>query len=141
MQRSPDYTFRMAHPIDTDERPRRGPEPPDLSEKGGIKNGQPQRSNERLFMQLLAFGGCPDARPLASALDRAGVRGVLYEDVNDPRGIALLTFSEDPNVFVDRVRPLVNSAAFASLTLKPEYTMLGRTYSIGYEPDLHEVLI
>src|SRR3954465_9828965 len=101
----------MANTIETQERPRRGPEPPDLSEKGGMKNGEPQRSDERLFMQLLAFGGCPDARLLASALDRAGVSGVLYEDVNDPRGVALLTFSPDPGMFVDRVRPLLNSSA------------------------------
>jgi len=92
-------------------------------------------------MQLLAFGGCADARPLAAALERSGVPGVLYEDVNDPRGIALLTLSEDPNVFVDRVRPMLNSVAFAGLNQKSEYTMLGRTYSIGYEPDLKEVLI
>jgi chlorite dismutase len=131
----------MANPTETSERPRRGPEPPDLSEKGGIKNGQPQRSDERLFMQLLAFGGCADPRPIAAALDRSGVTGVLYEDVNDPRGIALLTLSEDPNVFIDRVRPLLNSVAFGGLTHKPEYTMLGRTYAIGYEPDLQETLI
>jgi len=120
---------------------RRGPEPPDLSEKGGIKNGQPQRSDQRLFMQLLAFGGCPDSRALADALARAGVTGVLYEDVNDPRGIALLTFDADPAFFVDRVRPLLNAAPFASLAQKPEYTMLGRTYAIGYEPDLADVLL
>ncbi|HEY7172149.1 MAG TPA: chlorite dismutase family protein [Vicinamibacterales bacterium] len=131
----------MANTTETPERTRRGPEPPDLSEKGGMKDGQPQRSNERLFMQLLAFGGCADARPLAGALERAGVTGALYEDVNDPRGIALLTLSPDPHVFVDRVRPLLNSAPFASLQQKAEYTMLGRTYSLGYEPDLHEVLI
>ena len=120
---------------------RRGPEPPDLSEKGGIKNGQPQRSDQRLFMQLLAFGGCHDSRALADALARAGVTGVLYEDVNDPRGIALLTFDEDPAFFVDRVRPLLNAAPFTSLVQKPEYTMLGRTYAIGYEPDLADVLL
>ncbi|MQA29979.1 MAG: hypothetical protein GEU82_09090 [Luteitalea sp.] len=131
----------MADTTETPERTRRGPEPPDLSEKGGVKNGQPQRSDSRLFMQLLAFGGCPDARPVASALEQTGVSGVLYEDLNDPRGIALLTLSEDPNRFVDSVRPLLNSAPFASLTLKPEYAMLGRTYAIGYEPDLTEVLI
>jgi gluconokinase len=28
--------------------PRRGPEPPDIFEKGGMKDGQPQRLNERL---------------------------------------------------------------------------------------------
>ena len=32
-------------------------EPPDISEKGGLKGGQPQRSDERLFMQLMAFTG------------------------------------------------------------------------------------
>jgi chlorite dismutase len=131
----------MANPTEAPERARRGPEPPDLSEKGGMKNGEPQRSNERLFMQLLAFGGCPDARPVAAALERAGLTAVLYEDVNDPRGIALLTLSADPNTFVDRLRPMLNSAPFASLSQKSEYTMLGRTYAIGYEPDLHEVLI
>jgi chlorite dismutase len=120
---------------------RRGPEPPDISEKGGVKNGQPQRSNDRLFMQLLAFGGCTDIRPLADALARTGMTAVLYEDVNDPRGIALLIVGQDPAVFLDRGRPLLNAAPFASLIQKPEYTMLGRTYSIGYEPDLKETLL
>ena len=54
---------------------RRGPEPPDLSEKGGMKDGQPQRSNARLFMQFLAFGGCADAATLADALARAKISG------------------------------------------------------------------
>ena len=127
----------MADTIET----RRGPEPPDLSEKGGMKDGQPQRSNDRLFMQFLAFGGCPDATPLADALARAKITGVLYEDVNDPRGIGILTFSEDPDFFVDRVRPVLNGPGFSTLSQKPEYTMLGRTYSIGYEPDLQEILL
>lgn len=130
----------MANSAEAPEARRRGPEPPDLSEKGGNKNGEPQRSNDRLFMQLLAFGGCTDTAALIAALDRAGIEGVLYEDVNDPRGVALLTFSPDPALFVERVRPLLNRAPFAALTQKPEYTLLGRTYSLGYEPDLKEVL-
>jgi chlorite dismutase len=121
--------------------PRRGPEPPDLSEKGGVKNGQPQRSDDRLFMQFLAFGGCPDSRPLAAALTASGLTSVLYEDVNDPRGVALLTLSQDPNVYIDRLRPLLNAPPFDALTQKPEYTMLGRTYALGYEPDLQETLL
>jgi chlorite dismutase len=120
---------------------RRGPEPPDLAEKGGIKNGVPQRSNDRLFMQLLVFGDCHDAKPLAAALEASGITGVLYEDVNDPHGVALLTFTQDPNDFIDRVRRLLAVEPFASLTQKPEYTLLGRTYSLGYEPDLAEVLL
>jgi hypothetical protein len=106
-----------------------------------MKEGQPQRSDRRLFMQFLAFGGSPDARPLADALTRAGLAGVLYEDVNDPRGVGLLTFGEDPSYFVDHVRSTLNDGPFAALTQKPEYTMLGRTYSLGYEPDLLDVLL
>lgn len=120
---------------------RRGPEPPDLAEKGGMRDGKPQRSDRRLFMQFLAFGGCPDAAPLADKLSHARVSGVLYEDVNDPRGIGLLTLSEDPDFFLDRVRPLLNGPGFSSLVQKREHTMLGRTYAIGYEPDLDEVLL
>ena len=131
----------MSNPTETPERPRRGPEPPDLSERGGTKNGEPQRSDARLFMQLLAFGECADTRALAVPLEDAGISGVLYEDVNDPRGIALLTFGEDPGVFLDRVRPVLNTPLFGELVQKPEYTMLGRTYAIGYEPDLNEVLL
>jgi hypothetical protein len=120
---------------------RRGPETPDLTEKGGMKDGAPQRLDQRLFMQLLAFGGCADSRSIGDAMTRAGVAGVVYEDVNDPRGVGIVTFSDDPGFFLDRVRPLVNSRPFASLTQKPEYTMLGRTYSLGYEPDLEDVLL
>jgi hypothetical protein len=120
---------------------RRGPEPPDLREKGGMKDGQPQRSNARLFMQFMAFGGCAQTAPLGDALARAKISGVLYEDVNDPRGIGLLTFNEDPDFFLDRVRPLLNGPGFSVLTQKKEYTMLGRTYAIGYEPDLPEILL
>ena len=92
-------------------------------------------------MQLLVFGDCPDTRPLAAALGAAGVTGVLYEDVNDPHGVALLTVTQDPNEFVERVRRLLNGDPFASLTQKPDFTMLGRTYAIGYEPDLDESLL
>src|SRR5262245_29991716 len=120
---------------------RRGPEPPDLSEKGGMKDGQPQRSDRRLFMQLMVFGNCPDATPLADTLARAKISGVLYEDLNDPRGVGLLTFSQKPDFFLDRVRPLLNGPGFSTLAQKPEFTMFGRTYAIGYEPDLPAVLL
>jgi chlorite dismutase len=35
----------------------------------------------------------------------------------------------------------LNQPPFAALSQKPEYTMVGRTYSIGYEPDLTDVLL
>jgi chlorite dismutase len=120
---------------------RRGPEPPDISEKGGNRNGEPQRSDQRLFMQLLVFGGCADARSLVDRVAAAKLTAVVYEDVNDPRGVALLSVSQDPASFLDRARPLLNVPPFAALVQKPEYTMLGRTYSLGYEPDLQETLL
>jgi chlorite dismutase len=116
-------------------------EPPDLSERGGLKNGTPQRSDQRLFMQLLAYGGCRDARSIGPHLSSASVTGVVYEDLNDPHGIAVLTLAEDPNHFVDVVRPALASGPFDSLVPKPDYTMFGRTYAIGYEPDLRDTLI
>jgi chlorite dismutase len=127
----------MSQPTET----RRGPEPPDISEKGGMKNGEPQRSNVRLFMQLLAFGGCSDVAPLSAALASSGLAGAIYEDVNDPHGVAIVTLSEDPEVFVGPLRTLLNAPPFNALEQKPEYTMMGRTYSIGYEPDLNETLV
>jgi chlorite dismutase len=116
-------------------------ERPDLSEKGGPKAGQPQRSDERLFMQLLAFGGCTEARAAAEHVARASLTGVVYEDLNDPRGIAVLTLSRMPAYFMDTVRPALTVGIFADLALKPDLTLFGRTYSLGYEPDLHETLV
>lgn len=92
-------------------------------------------------MQLLVFGNCHDARPLAHALEASGITGVLYEDVNDAHGVGLLTLTQDPNEFIDRIRPLLNVEPFASLEQKEEYTLMGRTYSLGYEPDLAETLL
>ncbi len=92
-------------------------------------------------MQFLVFGGCRDTRPLVAAMEASAVTGVLYEDANDPRGVAVLTVTQDPNEFIDRVRPMLLTDAFASLEQKPEYTLLGRTYSLGYEPDLNDALL
>ena len=116
-------------------------QPLDLSEKGGSRQGEPQRSDERLFMQLLAFGGCADAGAVAAHLGSGGVTGAVYADLNDPRGIAVLTMSTAPAFFIDSLRPLLTTGPCASLIPKPEYTMFGRTYSLGYEPDLRETLI
>ena len=75
---------------------RRGVEIPDLREKGGVKDGEQQASDRRLFMQFLAFGDCTDTQALAQALDASKLDVALYEDVNDPRGVGLLVMSEDP---------------------------------------------
>ena len=120
---------------------RGGIEPPDLSEKGGLKGGVQQRSDERLFMQLLAFGGCHSAIAAASDLAELPIETVVYEDLNDPQGIAVLSLAREPNMFVEILRPALRDGTFTSLTLKPELTMFGRTYSLGYEPDLNDALI
>ena len=64
----------------------------DIKEKGGLRNGQQQVSERRLFMQLLAFGDCREPCALGHALDAAHLPAVLYQDVNDTRGIGLLTW-------------------------------------------------
>ena len=116
-------------------------EPPDLSEKGGLKGGQPQRSDERLFMQLFVYTGCDDVGGIARALADAPVDAVVYENLNDPRGIGILTVSAHPRTFLDIVRPILLRAPVSTLTMKPELTMFGRTYALGYEPDLRSVLV
>jgi len=115
-------------------------EPPDISEKGGLKDGRPQRSDERLFVQLLAFGGCHDPRAVVNHLARAPIGTVVYEDLHDPLGIGVLAFATDESAFMDVLRPQLKAGPFASMAQKPEYTMFGRTYSLGYEPDLREAL-
>lgn len=112
----------------------------DLSEKGMLR-GQPISLDRRLFMQFMAFSDCADPSAAAAALAAANVEGVLYLDVGDRRGIGLLVVTEDPDYFVTTARELLNSAPFSKYTLKPEFNMLGRTYSLGYEPDLEEALL
>lgn len=108
----------------------------DLREKGAVRNGERLVSAGRLFMQLLAFGGCTDTAAAVKALAAANFESVLYEDVHDPRGVALLTWNRDPNFFVGDLRKFLLALPFAGLNSKLEYNMLGRTYAIGHEPDL-----
>ena len=113
----------------------------DLREKGGLRGGQPQTSDRRLFMQLLAFGRVRDMGALTRAVESAGFEGVLYKDVNDPQGVGLLTWHEDPDFFVSLLRAFFAESPFSDLAFKPEFTMLGRTYALGHEPDLEDWLL
>ena len=114
---------------------------PDLKEYGRLKDGTSISSERRLWMQFLAFGDCRDSASLESALQRFGQPAVLYADLNDPWGVGLLWMSEDPGFFTGPGRAFLNSSPFAELTFKPEFTMTGRTYAVGYENDLDEVLV
>jgi chlorite dismutase len=109
----------------------------DVRERGANQ----QASECRLFMQLQVFAGCTDTKTLVRALEASRMEAVLYQDVNDPRGVAVLGMSEDPTFFVGPFRELLNGPAFGELILKPELTMLGRTYASGFEADLDEWLL
>jgi chlorite dismutase len=113
----------------------------DVAEHGRGADGETTSLDRRLYMQLHAFRGARETTRLAAALEEAGIVGALYDDVNDPTGVALLTVSESPDTFVSELRGFLQSSPFADLALKPELTMLGRTYAIGHEQDLEETLV
>ncbi|MEM9413902.1 MAG: chlorite dismutase family protein [Planctomycetota bacterium] len=112
------------------------PKPPDLRERGG--GGK--FSDRRLFMQLLVVTDCPFTSDLIDAVKDAGLDAVVYESLHDPRGASLLVWGEDPADFAGKLRVMFRGEALQDITLDPSMTMLGRTYSIGYESDLDEAL-
>ncbi|MEM9695155.1 MAG: chlorite dismutase family protein [Myxococcota bacterium] len=114
----------------------------DVHEYGAEKDGARQKVDERLFMQLLVFEVSGDRHAgevsgeLAQALTKAGVASVIYDDVNNPQGLAVLTWSRNPDHFVTKLRPVLQEASFRTMRQLPEYTMMGRTYATGYEREL-----
>jgi chlorite dismutase len=98
-------------------------------------------SDRRLFMQLQIFTGALDTKPVVRAFEASGLEAAIYRDVNDPRGIGVLTMSDDPTHFVTGVREVLNAEPFAGLTHRPEMTMFGRTYASGFEADLDDWLL
>jgi chlorite dismutase len=111
----------------------------DVTEYGGKREGVRQALDRRLFMQLLVYearSGAGDA--VAARFREAQVPVVVYADVLDPSSIGVLTWSQDPTHFVQAVRPLLQDEG-----LKPrrDYTMFGRTYATGHEPDLEHALL
>jgi hypothetical protein len=109
----------------------------DVQERGANQ----QTSDRRLFVQLQVLTGCLDAKPLVSALESSGLEATLYQDVNDPRGVGVLSMSEDPGFFATALRDVLNTDPFAGLSLRPEFTMFGRTYASGFETDLDDWLL
>ena len=49
--------------------------------------------------------------------------------------------TENPAAFTDLLRPALADPPFDMMELKDDFTMLGRTYSLGYEPDLDDTLL
>ncbi|HZF31314.1 MAG TPA: chlorite dismutase family protein [Gammaproteobacteria bacterium] len=127
---------------ETTTRPGAPPEvaPLDLAEKGR-RNGQEISLDRRLFMKFTAFGRCFDPHAAVKALAEDGAVGALYVDANDPQGIGVMIAAEDPEYFVTNLRALFSHRPFADYVHKHEFDMLGRSYSIGYEPDLEDTLL
>jgi hypothetical protein len=109
----------------------------DLLEHGAHQ----QTSDRRLFVQLHVFTGAGDTKPLVAALERSRLEAVLYADVNDPRGVAVLALAENPALYPTAVREVLNAEPFGGLVHRPELAMLGRTYSSGFEADLEDWLL
>jgi chlorite dismutase len=119
----------------------------DVREYGGKREGVRQQLDRRLFMQLLVLdapaGQNADttAKHLADLCARERIPAVVYADAMSPRGFGLLTWSDDPAHFVRTVRPLFAHDALAQSTVRPDFAMVGRTYSIGHEPELEWTLM
>jgi len=113
----------------------------DILEHGAPVDGQPQTSDKRLYVQFQAFTGVTGTDEVVAALEQSGLDAALYVDANDPYGIGVVFMTESADVLVGKVRDVLNTEAFDVLDHRPEFTMLGRTYATGYEPDLEHALI
>lgn len=119
----------------------------DVNEYGGKRDGVRQAQNRRLFMQLLVFdapiGADADAiaRHTIAQMTERRIPGVIYADAMTPRGIGLLTWSDDPAHFVRDVRPLFTAEWLHGVSIRPDWAMIGRSYATGHEPDLEHTLL
>ncbi len=128
------------------ERPRPATPTIDIHERGAPRDGEPQAVDRRLFVQLLVFRVEPGsvkrpAQVLARAVERAGLPSVVYEDLSDPRGVGLLVWDEDPGRFMTRVRAMLTRDEFDAFEVDPDFTMIGRTYAVGYERDVADWIL
>jgi len=113
----------------------------DIQEHGMDRDGTKRTSDRRLFMQLQVFGDCGGRQAVAEELASRSVDAVLYQDVNNPRGIGVLTMHEDPKFFATTAAEIFQSASFQPLVLKEDFTMFGRSYTTGFEPNLEDWLL
>lgn len=114
---------------------------PDLVEHGAPVRGEAQTLETRLFLQLQVFTGCLDTAAVVEAVRDSGLEATVYANLNDPRGVGVLLITQDPTLFAEAGRALLTEPAFTALTPLPDFTMLGRTYSSGREPDLRDFLL
>ena len=88
-------------------------------------------SDSTLFVQLQVFDIEPAAGPRAmvSALSRRlrekNVSSVIYGDAGDHRGIAILSWANNPGDILDNVHALLGGKRFSALTPRPGWVMFG----------------
>lgn len=111
----------------------------DLSEKGRGATGIQLSLDKRLFMQFMVFRGQRDI--MIEQLNSKSIQAVVYQDVNDASSFGVMVYCQEPSYIIDRFQPLLSTLSGASLVQNHDYTMMGRTYSIGYENDLEDILI
>jgi hypothetical protein len=128
----------MTHPF-----PSSGEVSVDVLERGAPLEGIPQTLDRRLFFELIALeaprrpGPEAIADQLRLALVGQGFGAVIYADLHHPLGLAVVAFSEDPEALAGPFRRILASPDLPEdLRIRPEYTMLGRSYSTGFERDL-----
>lgn len=112
----------------------------DLSEKGRGSDGKPVSLNRRLFMQFMAFRNA-NFDFLVDQFKSISAQAVIYKELNDAQGIGVMVYCEDPGYIVDQIQPILCREELKDMEFREEFTMLGRTYSIGYEQDLEDVLL
>ncbi len=120
----------------------------ELAERGAPRDGTPQRCDERLFIEFFALecarspGTAAVAEQLTRGLRERGLGGAIYADVHHPLGLGIAAFSEEPTRLAVELRSLLADPSLPdSVRIRPEFTLLGRTYSSGYEPDLRDWLL
>ncbi len=123
--------------------------PPELREVGAASITEPnerQYSDRRLYMQLRVLDVdlkaiemtkfIHDLKPLIS-----DIPSVMYLDANTNNAVGILTWSEDPAFFTDKVNTILSNPKIASKFVERKgWTMFGKTYSNGHEKDLEEYL-
>jgi chlorite dismutase len=116
----------------------------DLREWGGKKDGERQWLDRRMFFQVQVFDVDRGVRfdevrtQLIDGLGQSGVPHVVYEDANKARGLGLVAWSENPDDFVHKIHPAVRELPMQQ---RDDFTMIGRTYSLGHEPELEHALL
>lgn len=101
------------------------------------REGIPQAVDERLFLQLQVFTGVRDQQLLVDEFSVKRAEAVIYADLNDPFGVGILMWDQDPAELNRKTREFYRSSSLEGAAIRPEFTMLGRTYAFGREDPVH----